>query len=253
MQACSACNTLGRPFFLTPMRAHFSRPAFFEGIRDMVPMLMGIAPFGIVCGVSGLTAGASVWETLAMSLIIFSGAAQIAATQLIADGAPLAVIVLTCFVLSLRFLMYSAALAPHLRSLDSRWRNVLAFLLTDQAFAATIRRFRESKDLRANVSYFLGSGALLWITWAVTTVAGRLLGSVIPASWELDFVVPLCFIALLAPLLRDRVSVVVFAIAAIAVVGLDALPMRLSLICAGLIAIVCGVVAERLRSGTRRG
>ncbi len=185
-----------------------------------------------------------------MSLIIFSGAAQIAATQLIADGAPFAVIVLTCFVLSLRFLMYSAALAPHVRDLDSRWRNLLAFLLTDQAFAATIRRFRESKDVRANASYFVGSGGLLWVTWAVATVAGVLLGSVIPASWELDFAVPLVFIALLAPLLRDRVSVVVFAVAAISVVALDALPMRLSLICAGLLAIVCGVVAEQLRSGT---
>ncbi len=235
------------------MRAQFSSPAFVEGIRDMLPMLMGIVPFGIVCGVGALTAGASVWETLAMSLIIFSGAAQIAATQLIADGAPFAVIVLTCFVLSLRFLMYSAALAPHVRALDPRWRNLLAFLLTDQAFAATIRRFRESRDVRANASYFLGSGGLLWVTWAVATVAGRLLGSVIPTSWELDFAVPLVFIALLAPLLRDRVSVVVFAIAAIAVVGLDALPMRLSLICAGLLAIVCGVIAEQLRSGTPRG
>ena len=193
------------------MRAHFSRPAFFEGVRDMLPMLMGIVPFGVVCGVGALSAGASPLATLAMSLIIFSGAAQIAATQLIADGAPFAVIVLTCFVLSLRFLMYSAAMAPHLRALDSRWRNLLAFLLTDQAFASTIQRFRESGDLRANASYFLGAGMLLWVTWGVTTVAGVLLGSVIPASWQLEFVVPLCFIAILAPLLRDRVTIVVFA------------------------------------------
>ncbi len=212
----------------------------------MLPMLLGIVPFGIVCGVGALAAGASPLQALVMSLIIFSGAAQIAATQLIAAGAPFAVIVLTCFVLSLRFLMYSAALAPHFRALDSRWRNLLAFLLTDQAFAATIQRFRESGDLRANASYFLGSGVLLWVTWAIATVAGVLLGSVIPPSWDLDFVVPLVFIALLAPLLRDRVSIIVFAAAAIAVVALDALPMRLSLICGGLLAIACGVVAERV-------
>ena len=160
--------------------------------------------------------------------------------------AAFAVVVLTCLVLSLRFLMYSAAMAPHLRSLEPRWRNLLAFLLTDQAFAATIRRFRESDDTRANASYFLGSGLLLWITWGASTLAGVLLGAVIPASWGLEFVVPLCFIAILAPLLRDRVSMVVFAAAAVAVVALDALPMRLSLICAGLLAIICGMVAERL-------
>jgi predicted branched-subunit amino acid permease len=211
----------------------------------MLPALMGIVPFGVVCGVGALSAGASPLAALAMSLIIFSGAAQIAATQLIADGAPFAVIVLTCFVLSLRFLMYSAALAPYLRLLDSRWRNLLAFLLTDQAFAATIHRFRESGDLRANASYFLGSGVLLWVTWAVSTMAGVLLGSVIPSSWQLEFVVPLCFIAILAPLLRDRVTIVVFFVAAIAVVALDALPMRLSLICAGLLAITSGVLADQ--------
>jgi 4-azaleucine resistance transporter AzlC len=237
--------------FSISMRAHFSRPAFFAGVREMLPMLMGIVPFGIVCGVGALSAGVSPLAALAMSLIIFSGAAQIAATQLIADGAPFAVIVLTCLVLSLRFLMYSAAMAPHLRSLDTRWRSLLAFLLTDQAFAATIQRFRESKDLRANASYFLGSGLLLWVTWGVSTLLGVLLGSVIPSSWQLEFVVPLCFIAILAPLLRDRVTIIVFVVAAIAVVALDALPMRLSLICAGLLAITCGVVADRWQA--RRG
>jgi 4-azaleucine resistance transporter AzlC len=233
------------------MRSHFSRPAFVEGVRDMLPMLMGIMPFGIVCGVGALAAGASPLVTLAMSLIIFSGAAQIAATQLIADDAPLAVVVLTCLVLSLRFLMYSAAMAPHLRALDSRWRNVLAFLLTDVSFAAAIQRFRGSGDLRANASYLLGGGVLLWVTWGVSTLVGLLLGSVIPPSWQLDFVVPLCFIAILAPLLRDRVTIVVFLVAAVAVVVLDALPMRMSLICAGLLAIVCGLLAER--SVPRRG
>ncbi len=227
------------------MRTHFSQPAFFEGVREMLPMLMGIVPFGVVCGVGALSAGASPLAALAMSLIMFSGAAQIAATQMIADGAPFAVIVLTCFVLSLRFLMYSAAMAPHLRSLDSRWRNLLAFLLTDQAFASTIQRFRQSRDLRANASYYLGAGVLLWVTWGLSTLVGVLLGSVIPSSWQLEFVVPLCFIAILAPLLRDRVTIIVFAVASAAVVGLDALPMRLSLICAGLLAITCGVIADR--------
>jgi len=231
--------------FSTRMRTHFSPPSFFEGVREMLPMLMGIVPFGVVCGVGALSAGASPLAALAMSLIMFSGAAQIAATQMIADGAPFAVIVLTCFVLSLRFLMYSAAMAPHLRSLDSRWRNLLAFLLTDQAFASTIRRFRESGDLRANASYYLGAGALLWVAWGASTLVGVLLGSIIPSSWQLEFVVPLCFIAILAPLLRDRVTIIVFTVASTAVVALDALPMRLSLICAGLLAIMCGVIADR--------
>ncbi len=193
------------------MRAHFSRPA------------------------------------LAMSAIMFSGAAQIVASQLIAAGAPLVVIVLSCMVVGLRFLVYSAAMAPYLRPLDHRWRNVLSFVLTDQAFAGTIQRFRESGDLRANASYFLGGGALLWVVWQVATLAGILVGQVIPASWQLEFVVPLSFLAILTPLLRDRVTLLVVFATAVAVIALDNMPMRLSLICAGLIGIATGVVADTMR------
>jgi 4-azaleucine resistance transporter AzlC len=226
------------------MHAHFSRAAFLEGVRDMTPMLVGIIPFGMVCGVGAISVGASPLAALAMSMIMFSGAAQIVAVQLLAADAPFAVIVLSCLVVSLRLLMYSAAMAPHLRRLDQRWRNVLSYVLTDQAFAGTIQRFRESDDLSGNASYFLGTGVLLWGTWQMATVVGILAGQILPASWQLEFVVPLCFIAVLVPLLRDRVSLLVFAVAGVAVVGLDAMPLRLSMICAGLLGIAAGMIAD---------
>jgi predicted branched-subunit amino acid permease len=143
-------------------------------------------------------------------------------------------------------MMYSAAMAPYLRPLDHRWRALLAFVLTDQAFAATLQRFRESSDVRANVSYFLGSGGLLWVVWQFATLAGILAGQVIPASWQLEFVVPLCFLAVLAPLLRDRISLLVFAVAAIAVIVLDTMPLRLSMICGGLLGIFAGVIGDKI-------
>jgi predicted branched-subunit amino acid permease len=230
-----------------PMRSHFSRPAFFEGVRDMTPALIGIVPFGMVCGIGSLAAGVSPLETMAMAAIMFSGSAQIVATQLLAAGAPLLVIVLSCLVVGLRFLVYSAAMAPYLRPLDPRWRNVLSFVLSDQAFASTIHRFRESGDLAANASYFLGGGALLWVVWQIAELAGILVGQMIPASWQLEFVVPLCFLAVLAPLLRDRVTLLVVAVAAAAVIALDAMPMRLSMICAGLIGIAAGALADTMR------
>ena len=230
------------------MRSHFSRPAFLEGIRDIAPMMLGVIPFGIVCGVGAIAAGASPVAALAMSMIMFSGAAQIVATQLLVAGAPFAVILLSCLIVSLRLLMYSAAMAPHLRDLDQRWRALLSFVLTDQAFAGTLQRFRKSDDLRANASYFLGTGALLWIVWQVSTLAGILAGQVIPASWQLEFVVPLCFLAVLMPLLHDRVSVLVFAVATIAVVALDAMPLRLSMICGGLLGIGAGILGDKVLS-----
>lgn len=213
----------------------------------MTPVLIGIVPFGMVCGIGAIAAGASPFAALAMSAIMFSGAAQIIASQLLAAGAPLLVIVLSCLVVGLRFLVYSAAMAPYLRPLDHRWRNVLSFVLTDQAFAGTLQRFRDSDDLRANASYFLGGGALLWVVWQIATLAGILVGQVIPASWQLEFVVPLCFLAVLAPLLRDRVTLLVVVVTGVAAIALDNMPMRLSMICAGLIGIAAGVAADMVR------
>ena len=226
------------------MRTFFSRPDFVAGVRDMTPPLIGLLPFGLVCGVAAQALGASVWGALGMSAIIFSGAAQIVAAQLITEEAPIAVIVLTCFVVGMRLMMYSAAMAPHLKPLPARWRNVLAFVLTDQAFAAAIRRFRNSGDTRNGASYFLGTGVLLWMTWQLSNLAGYWLGNVIPAAWSLDFVVPLCFLALLVPALEDGPTRIAALASAVAVIALDALPMRLSLVCAGLIGIAAGLLTE---------
>jgi predicted branched-subunit amino acid permease len=226
----------------------FSRRDFVAGARDMIPPLIGLVPFGLVCGVGAQSAGASPWEALGLSALMFSGAAQILAAQLIAARAAVAVTILTCVVVGLRFLMYSAAMAPHLKALPTRWRHALAFLLTDQAFAAAIRRFRETGDTRNGASYFLGTGVLLWAMWQVTCFAGYWLGNVIPVAWSLEFVVPLCFLALLVPTLEDGSTRAAALAAGIAVVALDALPMRLSLICAGLIGIAAGMLAGRRRS-----
>lgn len=227
---------------------YFSRPDFVAGARDMAPSLIGLLPFGLVCGVGAQSAGASPAEALGMSALIFSGAAQILACQLMAAKAPLAVTILTCFVIGLRFLMYSAAMAPHMKRLPERWRHAVAFLLTDQAFAAAIRRFRDSGDTRNGASYALGTGVLLWGTWQVSCTVGYWVGNVIPAAWSLEFVVPLCFLALLVPALEDGPTRIAALAAGIAVVALDSLPMRLSLICAGLVGIVAGMIA-----GARRG
>jgi len=85
--------------------------------------------------------------------------------------------------------------------------------------------------------------------WQAATLVGIFLGTVIPPSWQLEFVVPLCFLSLLAPLLRDRSTLVVVAVVGIAAITLDAMPMRLSMICAGLLGIVAGVVADRAGGG----
>jgi predicted branched-subunit amino acid permease len=228
-------------------RATFDSASFRDGFVAMLPACVGLIPFGLVCGVGAAAAGAGWLAALGMSALIFSGAAQILAAQLYAAQAPLAIIVLTCFVLGLRFLMYSAAMAPHLKPLPASWQRFLAFLLTDQAFAAVIRRFDGTRDPRDGASYFLGTGLALWLGWQLTNLAGFLAGNLIPAAWSLDFAVPLCFIALLAPVLRSVPNLTAALVAGAAVLALQGLPMRLNLIVAGILGIVAGVAADLAR------
>jgi predicted branched-subunit amino acid permease len=163
---------------------------------------------------------------------------------MLAARAPIGVIVLTCLVVGMRLMMYSAAMAPHLRPLPARWRNVLAYVLTDQSFAAAIGHFRETGETWRGAWYFLGTGALLWTTWLASNLAGYWLGNVLPAAWSLDFVVPLCFLGLLVPALQDRATRAAALASGIAVILLDPLPMRLSLVCAGVIGIATGLFVE---------
>ena len=100
---------------------------------------------------------------------------------------------------------------------------------------------------RIHLGGALGTGVLLWTTWQASNMAGYWLGNVLPTAWQLDFIVPLCFLGLLVPALEDGPTRAAALAAAVAVVALDALPMRLSLICAGLIGIAAGLLAESRR------
>ena len=185
------------------MRNVFASKDFRDGFVEMLPACVGLLPFGVVCGVGAAAAGANWLGALGMSAIIFSGAAQIVTAQMVAADAPFAVIVLTTTVLGLRLLMYSAAIAPYLKPLPEHWQRALAFLLSDQVFAAAIRRFHIDDDREAAGRHFLGSGLALWVTWQVACMLGFFAGNLIPSAWSLEFAVPLCFIALVAPLFRD--------------------------------------------------
>lgn len=218
-----------------------------DGFLEMLPACLGLIPFGLVCGVGAAAAGADLLGALGMSAIIFSGAAQILASQLLAAGAPVAVVVLTCAVLGLRFLMYSAAMASVLKPLSAPWQRAVSFLLTDQSFAASIRKFDPHGDPRSGALHFLGGGMALWSSWQIDNAIGYFAGNVIPAAWSLEFTVPLCFIALLAPALRGAPPIVAAVTAGVGVLALAGLPMRLNLVAAGLLGIVAGTATELLR------
>ncbi|MCP5230190.1 AzlC family ABC transporter permease [Accumulibacter sp.] len=227
-----------------------ARAEFIAGARAFAPLSMSIIPFGVVCGAAASSAGMTPLQASAMSWVIFAGSAQIAATQLFASGAPLLVIVATAAIVNLRFLMYASSLATHFRTQNRRWQALIAYLLTDQAFGLCIVHATQHPDRQPDLRWFyLGVAGATWMCWQVATIAGILLGSLVPASWSLDFIVPLTFIAMVVPLLGDRAMRLAAATGGLASVLL-VMPLKLNLIAAALIGVAAGVAADRLWART---
>ena len=223
-------------------------------MRGQLPLLFGVAPFGMAYGAYAVESGLSSSLTQAMSAIVFGGASQFVAVQLIASGVPGGMIVLATLLVNLRHMLYSASLAPSVEHLGLRWRWLLAYLLTDEAYAVSMTRVSRGGEGPNRHWFILGAGFALWATWQVTTSLGIFLGAAVPDSWSLDFALPLTFLALLMPVLTSRAALAAAAVAGVvAVAGFD-WPYGVALVAAIVAGLVAGVGAERAlgRAGSDR-
>lgn len=217
---------------------------FLAGVRAEFPLLVGVFPFGMIYGALALNAGLSKSAAQMMSSIVFAGSAQFVTTQLIHESAPGLVIVLTIAVVNLRHVLYSASLAPYLASLSTRWKTLLAYLLTDEAYAPTILKYERDGAQPFSHWFLFGAGLALWSTWQASTALGIFLGAAIPASWSLDFALPLTFIAMVVPVLKGRPYVAASLSAGTVALIAHNLPFKLGLILAALVGIAVGTVLE---------
>jgi len=214
--------------------------------------MLGIVPFGLVAGAAGVDAGLTPLQTVGLSVVVFAGASQLAAIDLLGRNAELLVVVLTGVVINLRMLMYSASIAPHFRPLRSWWKSLCAYVLTDQAYALSIARYADEElDPGERRNYFLTVGVSLWIVWQICTVVGIAVGARVPDSWGLEFAVPLVFLSLLVPAVSSPPKVVAAAVGgAVAVAGsVLAVPFNLGLIAGGVAGVVAGVAADAVLAG----
>jgi 4-azaleucine resistance transporter AzlC len=220
---------------------------FWDGVRSELPLLIGVFPFGMIYGALAINAGLSTLAAQLMSSIVFAGSSQFITTQLVREATPGLIIVLTIAVVNLRHMLYSASLAPYLVSLSTRWKALLAYLLTDEAYVPTAIHY-EKNDVTPHSHWFLlGAGLALWSTWQVSTALGIFLGTAIPEEWSLDFALPLTFIAMAVPVLKDRPAIAAAVSAGIVALAAYSLPYRLGLIVAALVGIVIGTLLEKNR------
>lgn len=220
------------------------RSEFLAGCRSQLPIIMGTMPFGMIFGVLAVSAGLPQSLAQSMSFIVFAGSSQFVGQGMLGAGDPALLIVLTTFIINLRHVLYSASVEPYIKHLPARWKYLLAYLLTDEAYATTIVRYRQGGELRHAHWFFLGAGFTLWFSWQLSTAVGVFLGAQIPARWSLDFTMAVTFIGIVVVSLKDRASLAAALSAGLVAVAAAGLPYRLGIMLAAIIGIVVGMMVE---------
>jgi len=228
------------------MPAATAKSAFWLGFRDGVPFLLVLAPFGILFGVAATEAGLPLLETMLFSIVVIAGASQFSALQLMVDATPTLIVLATALAVNLRMAMYSASLTPYLGQARLWQRALIAYFLVDATYACAISRFEREPgwDLRTRVAYFFGAVAPVCPSWYVLTLIGALIGTAIPAWLALDFAVPICFLAMIGPMLRTLAHLAAALTSVTLALVLAFVPYSLGLLVAALAAMMVGAFVE---------
>jgi 4-azaleucine resistance transporter AzlC len=213
-------------------------------IRDTLIINASIIAFGFMFGLAARNAGYSPIEAMAMSTLLFAGAAQFAAVGYVAAGLPWAPIVVLTLFLNARHLLYSAALAPRLRELPPLRRALMAHFLTDEAFALAAAHFHRLGRVDEG-GYWIAALGGVFIPWNLATLAGVLLGGAIPdpSRFGLDIVFPAAMGGLAVGLMLGRREVVAACTGGLIGVGASmALGPGVGIMIGGLLGPLAGMV-----------
>jgi predicted branched-subunit amino acid permease len=223
-------------------RALLAHPAFKRGLKDMSALAPGIGAWGLMTGVAMVNSGMGVVNAMLMTLTVFAGSAQLAATPLIAAAAPIWVILATAFCVNLRFVVFSIHLRPYLMHLSLRERLLTGYITGDLNYVLFVSAYPKSGNTEAQkkeqVAYLMGTCAVNYITWMSSSLVGVALAAYIPLSWGLGFAGILALIGLTCALTTSRLRALGVLIASGTTVMAYALPLKLNI----LVAILCAVL-----------
>ncbi len=224
------------------------RSEFWAGTRDIIPLVVGAIPFGIIFGTLATTAGLSATGTMAMSAFVFAGSSQFIAAGMIAAKTSWLLIVLTTFVVNLRHLLYAVSLLPYVKKLPQVWKVPMAFWLTDEAFAVGICRYESGEQSAFKHWYYVGAALTMYLNWQLCTLLGITAGQLVPnaAEWGLDFAMSVTFIGMVVPYVKNKPIGMAVTVAGVTALLAYGLPHKLGLMVAAIAGIVAGVISERM-------
>ncbi|NKB29148.1 MAG: branched-chain amino acid ABC transporter permease [Rhodobacteraceae bacterium] len=235
------------------MASTTTKSAFWRGVRDASPFVLVVAPFAVLFGVVATEAGLNIAQTMGMTALVIAGAAQFTAVQLMTENAPVFLVIAAALAVNLRMAMYSAALAPYLGAAPFWQRALIGYVNFDQTYTASALEFERAPDMTIaeRVVYFLGTVIPVAPPWLGFSLLGALFGSEIPASYALDFALPITFLAIVAPMLKSLAHIAAAATSVTFALLLAGLPSGIGLLIAGALAMAVGAFVETWQTRRR--
>lgn len=214
----------------------------WSGLKAISPLMPGLVAFGLAFGALVPAVGINGWTGVFASVTVVAGASQISIIESIKANAPAVIAVLTALIINARFALYSAALGPVFSGFPLRWKLGLAHVMTDQSAVISLQNAHRYPDPVRRRWFVLGAALPFVLVWLAGTIVGILAGPIIPASWNIGFIVPLMFIAVMVPVLRKPEELVGLGVTAAVVLLSKGMPFGLNV----LTGIVAGLIAGTL-------
>jgi predicted branched-subunit amino acid permease len=227
MTAITAARARGESYPAAASSAAADRRAFSDGVCAMLPQLLGVAPFGLVIGVTVAELGLPHLAGWSLGWLVYAGSAQLAAVSLLAGSASAVVVIASVAIINLRLALYSAAMAPHWRGTSKAWRLVAAYLLIDPSFAVGTQSYDGSRPRRQAHLHYLGAALVLWAGWLTVIGIGVTVGATMPPELRVESIGPLYLVTLVVMSARTAAARVGVAVAVVTAVAASFLPLHL--------------------------
>jgi len=238
------------------LRQVIAHPEFAVGAREMAHASVGILAWGLTTGMVLSNAGLSTFEAVFMTIVVFAGSAQLAATPLILVGAPLWVIWATALCVNLRFIVFSAHMQPYLAHLSRARRIMYSYILGDLSYVMFTKRYQQpgttDDERNAHEAYWVASICTNWVAWMVGSFTGIALASWIPGEWGLGFAGILALLGVTLSLASSKLRIIASLVSGAIAVFAFALPLKLNILSAIAIAVAAALALEQGRGYVRR-
>lgn len=189
---------------MSPTGCGEPRSELCAGAREITPLAIGVAVYGLAYGLLAVQAGFGPLGLGVMGATVFAGGAQIVATQRLIAGAGVPVAAIAAIALNLRLLLVAASIR-HIFAGRPFWQKAIgAHLTTDENWALLLAARARGRDV--GYWYLLGGGACVLLVWCVATMLGAIFARAIPdpRALGMDFAFTAAFIAIARSLWRGQ-------------------------------------------------